>query len=396
MKLTASARFPEGPEANFPPSHPSHRLSAKYGSLLLDRIVILCAMARPETPSELQDHIVNLLEDGQEGLCEASAASHRLNIVARRILFRTVEADSIDRLIRLYHLLENRQCTVPVTIDHLTIQCEHPQMGRHIPHDSPTFSDAFGVVLDYFQVQVSISLNLPWVLSRHRDLVDLQDHPQLRKLVLRGCYHRTNAITDLLAYLPNLEVLVVDASFKSTWGDGRVFEGVFGLKSNDFLSPVLKELVLSPEALALMPWMCLLGAGKRPTNLHLIRLKIDDIRHTHAIYRDIENFFKIYGSTMVHVYLWFEETWDALYDAFGEGLTHAPNLKQLELMLPSAFDEEEAEGFADGVLSRLPESTNTRVRAGNAIGLDEREFWEAPSPCTGETSGFVCGAVDVL
>ncbi|KAJ3524497.1 hypothetical protein NMY22_g10970 [Coprinellus aureogranulatus] len=354
---------------------------------------------RPETPPELQDRIVNLLEDGQEGLCEASTASRRLNTLARHILFRTVEAQSIDRIVRLYRLLENKQCTIPVIIDHLIIQCEHPQTAGNSPHDALTFSDALGAVLDHFQVQVSITLNLPWVLSRHRDLVDLWDHTQLKNLILRGCYYRTSTITEALAYLPNLEVLVVDASFKSTSEDGQFYEEMRGRKANDFLSPGLKELVLSPEALAMMHWMCLLGAGRRPKDLHVIRLKIDDIRHTREIYKHLEQFFAMYGPTVVHVYLWFEETWDWPYRgdyfffcvdmqrltrcwlhlALGEGLRHAPNLRQLEVLLPSVFDDIDVARFAASVCAHVRPSTRTRVRAGDAIGLDEREFWETPS-----------------
>jgi hypothetical protein len=59
----------------------------------------------------------------------------------------------------------------------------------------------------------------------------------------------------------------------------------------------------------------------------------------------------------------------------------------LELLLPSSFDEEERSTQIGTILPYVKSPTLTRIRAGNDVGVDEAEFWETPSPSSGE-EGF--------
>lgn len=68
----------------------------------------------------------------------------------------------------------------------------------------------------------------------------------------------------------------------------------------------------------------------------------------------------------------------------GDALQYAPRLRQLEVLLPGTFEEDEARIYTDIIGAHVPPSTVVTVRAGYDVGADETDFWEAASICRGE------------
>lgn len=81
-----------------------------------------------------------------------------------------------------------------------------------------------------------------------------------------------------------------------------------------------------------------------------------------------------------------------------DALRHTPRLRQLKLLLPSFYDDEnELRRYTSTIRAHLPPSTIVRARTGDDIGVDEGEFWEAPVLCDGnEGDAALCRELSKL
>lgn len=367
-------------------------------------------------PPEIHHEVVGMLEDFPEALRQLNATSWALNDHARRIQFKTIRVLSVDRLVRLSDLLLSRNCTIPTYVNGLTIEFEPSQVGRTIWHTSMTVMTALATTLDHFQVQHFLCLNSHWAISRHLDWTYLHAHANIRKFVLHGTYTCISDIPRFLSHLRVLESLTLDASFVDE------SHGAYILASNSadyaFLSPKLKEISLSPASLVLMRWMCSLEEG--PESLHLARIRVDGVGEHSHYFHHISLFLEKYGSRMAHLYVSFDEVWDLYQGAhsfirllstvvpelisycndlvLGDALRHTRHLKQLELLLPCAYAEDETAEYMEQISIHLQTpGPVVNVRAAYDIGVDETEFWEAPYLCPGDDADSVlCEALSKL
>ena len=68
----------------------------------------------------------------------------------------------------------------------------------------------------------------------------------------------------------------------------------------------------------------------------------------------------------------------------GEALQYAPKLRQLALLYPTSYQEDEITEYLQLILPRMRPSTVLKVVGGAGIGVDEAEFWETPDLCIAE------------
>ena len=89
---------------------------------------------------------------------------------------------------------------------------------------------------------------------------------------------------------------------------------------------------------------------------------------------------------------------NTIKQAFADALQCTTSLEHLELFLPSIFDEDDTRECLDIVFppgTRRP--AHFRFLAGDEIGLDEAEFWEAQSPmCDVGEDQEVCQSLIML
>ncbi|TEB30443.1 hypothetical protein FA13DRAFT_1710455 [Coprinellus micaceus] len=262
-----------------------------------------------------------------------------------------------SNILQLASLLDSSFCTIPTTAKSLEIQFERPSPGKKL--GPPTFTSedvttAIATMFEHFQsFEVTISLNLPWTFSRYLDWYYINPYTSLRKLVAAGTFIWLSDFTQFLHHVPTLECLIIDASFKTV------------------------EACRVPSRLK--------EAG-RPDSLHILRVKIDSVQaHIRTFYHLIP-FLKMYGRELAHLYVWFEEIGTishddvSVFEVVSEALDHTINLEHLELLFPAMRDEEDVQAAVALILppsSRRP--ANLRIRAGDEVGMDEAEFWEAPS-----------------
>jgi hypothetical protein len=146
---------------------------------------------------------------------------------------------------------------------------------------------------------MSATLNLPWMISRTLDWWYVGEHwGNIQTFVLAGTYSWPHELAHTLSHMTSLDRLVVHAAWNlDEW------QWAF-LPSDITLSPKLKELECSASSLRLLSWMASLDNG--PKGLHLIHIKLDGLT-TPFTSHCVTPFFRRYGRSLKHVYLWLEE-----------------------------------------------------------------------------------------
>jgi hypothetical protein len=272
-------------------------------------------MPQPTLPPELHDKILDMLEGYHDALKHISETSKAFIPRARPILFRNIRIRSFKHVVQLAELLESKLCTIPTTAQSLEVQFEFPVRGKkQEPYISDDVTFAMAHVYEHFlSFEVYIGINVPWIFGRRMDWTYLQPYTSLRKFSWTGEYTWLCEITEFLYYMPNLECLIADATFK----DDRDPPTTVSLRRGNApcrVSTTLKELALSPQCLPMMRWFCNLESG-RPDSLHTFRIKADSIRHHAAYYyQDIVSFFQKYGKGLAHLYAWFDNCSSSDYD----------------------------------------------------------------------------------
>lgn len=266
-------------------------------------------IAHVTLPAEMHQEIVGMLDDCPETLRRLNMTSWALNAHARRFQFQSTRVFSLDCMMQLFGLLLSPHCTIPHHIASLTIEVGPSVFGRRIQYGSSMVQIALGTILDHFQVQHLVSLNLRWLVSRHLVWSYLHDYQHIRKFVLHGTYPTLSELPRALYHMRSLESLAINASFVDE-SDSLHLLASFSV-DYAFLSPNLREISMSPASLILMRWMCSLE--HRPESLHLVRIRVDDIGHHSLYFRYISMFLEMYGSRMAHLYVSFDEAWE-LYD----------------------------------------------------------------------------------
>lgn len=366
----------------------------------------------PDLPLDIYYEIVCVLEDCPDILRRLNKTTKRFNKLARPIQFRTIHVLSTDSLVQLSSLLQSEHCTIPGPIDRLIVKFDRPQIGRRIDHSCMDVGNAFSVAIDYFDVRTSVLLDLHWLFSRELDWMGLQLTRNITKFALHGTYSCISDVPFVLSQMEHLESLILDATFASDKYGPTLIASPQPLYT--FISPHLKEIVFSPACLVLMVWMASLQRG--PMNLHLVRIRVDDMgQHSHY-FHSLAGFLQKYGSMLRHLYVSFEETTDASYEGpfsmsflstgidlhgallptdLADALQHTPRLRQLELLLPSSYTEIETEANLKKICKhiRSPGPTAVRGRGAYDIGVDGEEFWEDPFLCRADE---VCKALREL
>jgi hypothetical protein len=268
-------------------------------------------MLQPSFPPELQDKIVDMMDDENdfESLRHISVASKAFVPRARPILFRHIRVLSFESILQLASLLDSKFCTIPTTAKSLEIEFERPSPGKKL--GPPTFTSedvtaAIATMFEHFQsFEVTISLNLPWTFSRYLDWYYINPYTNLRKLVAAGTFIWLSDFTQFLYHVPTLECLIIDASFKSDSSPSMTIN-VGGAVEACRVPSRLKEVCLSPDSLCLLPWFCLVQAG-RPDSLHILRVKVDSVYAHIRTFCHLVPFLEKYGRELAHLYVWFEE-----------------------------------------------------------------------------------------
>ncbi|KAJ3540194.1 hypothetical protein NMY22_g4408 [Coprinellus aureogranulatus] len=288
---------------------PSQRLRfSEDVKLVFSFTTVNLVTAMTPIPGDVQEVITSALKECPGALRKMSATSADVNFCTRRILFQDISVHSIRRLVHLSSLLSSPFCTIPARARTFELRLAPlKDAGRGTGHDSITVGDAIADVLEHFHdVQVSLFLDLPWLVSRHMDWGYLRSHSNLRQFVLCGSYPWLQDVADTIPHMHALESLIVDATFKTDLYDH--------LLENDITFPEnLKEISLSPSSLPLLGWMSSLEDG--PRELHFVRIKIDGVSwHVAFFTGGLGKFLERYGSTVAHLYFWFEECPDEVYN----------------------------------------------------------------------------------
>ncbi|TEB31566.1 hypothetical protein FA13DRAFT_1709527 [Coprinellus micaceus] len=340
----------------------------------------------PSLPLEIHDQIVDMLKDSPEGLRRISAASKIFLPRARPLLFRNIHIRSFQSVMDLSPLLLSKHCTIPKTASHFEVRFEKPFPGQELNYESAEVLGALTDVFHHFTNFDAITLNLPWIYSRILDWIYLREYRNIRKFVLTGTYPWIMDLTRFVGSMDVLEVLVVNATFSA----GSLPTTHPALKSTK-ISSKLKEIALSAQSLCLMRWMCNLETG--PKELHVIRLKVDDVVWNNQHFYDLGEFLSKYGRKVAHLYVWFEEVGvDAvdIYEVLGDALYYGLSARQLNLLLPAIWDNDDVyEIISRTCRPYVRPGATVNVVAGEHIGVDEREFWyTSPSLVSNHPSGF--------
>lgn len=265
-------------------------------------------------PPEVHRVIVGWLKDFPDILQRVNLTSSALNSLARSAQFRRIDLLSVDRLVQLASLLSSRYCTIAHDTDHLQLEFERPRAGRRIRHDGFAIRHALEALFQHFrQVRISLSLDLPWAISRLLDWPDVGQYTSVGQLTLHGVYPNLLDIPDVLLCMPTLKVLTITASFAEDPAE-HSFAHIL-VPRNTIVCPKLREITLSPASLPLMRWLCSLESG--PEDLRLVRIRVDHVG-THAEhFGGIDRFLQMYGRRLAHLCIWFDETWHLM--TFDEG-----------------------------------------------------------------------------
>lgn len=347
---------------------------------------------------ELYQLFVEFLEP--ESLRQLNQASRELNGVARRRQFRAIDLLSVGRLIRLASLLSSQHCTIPRAIGHLRLECEAPRFNQRVPYSSREVRNAFVAVFGHFNISISLSLNLPWVISRLINWDQIERHSDIRQLSLYGTYPSLIEIINVLSCMPALEILNLTASFAQEIPRDVLL--TVATPSTTCIPSKLKDVTLSSASLQLMPWMCSFEHG--PEKLRLVRIRVDHIGEHADSFLDVDMFMHKYGRELVGLYIWFEETWYLSpfdqgsynfyfsaslsrlissrrysFTALTRALRYTPSLRRLRILVPCFRDDEGTISEAmKSICAHLPDSTVVETSIGDDIGIDEMEFWAPP------------------
>ncbi|TEB25752.1 hypothetical protein FA13DRAFT_1796253 [Coprinellus micaceus] len=340
----------------------------------------MTSTVEPTFPLEIQHHIVDMLEDCPEALRHISATSKALLPRTRQQIFRTIKIQSYKCIVDLASLLGSRHCTIPTEADTLELDFEFPRPGRKLGYDTDMI---FGTIMDTFEHFTfsfrSILLNMPWVYSKNLDWSNLHQCTSLRRFVIAGSHVWLDDITRLLYYTERLEVLIIDASFKSD-SSPSMFTNIRNRNPPCRVPPTLKELALSAEALPFLRWMCHVEPA---VSFNVLRIKIDNIGSHFPNFLWLPTFVEKFGGQLVYLYFWFEpgprfrehET----HQVLGETLQCAPKLRQFKCLLPNPIYEDEIAEFLEFIPPYMRPSMVLELVCGRDIGVDETPFWEALS-----------------
>ncbi|KAJ3538823.1 hypothetical protein NMY22_g5006 [Coprinellus aureogranulatus] len=336
-----------------------------------------CPALSEKLSFDIQEQIAGALHDDDDSLRALSLTSGGLNAASRPFLFRIVAVISAARLRDLDELLFSPQgSTVPRHAEALIVHLPSPSSTDSEYEANSIRGSLWNLFHHYHNVKTLLSLDLPWIISRHGVIWDYMcGYRSLKKFVLRGTYSSFRELIKVLPHLRSLESLVVDAA----WKDKGYAPGQMAA-----ISTRLRELALSGSNLALLPWMCSLQTDPQ-INLHLLRIKVDGVASHLMAFQSIRPFFEKFGSRVAHFYVWLEECPDSVYRELGTALTFAPDLYQLALFLPSDRFQHDPE---------IERCTNA-ILVGREFPLteiwdafevrNEGDFWAEPSAdCTRE------------
>ena len=251
---------------------------------------------QPRIPVELIEAIVDDAADSKACLRSISGTSKLLAMRARPSLFRNIDVLSFRRLGELSSLLSSRHCSIPTMPDRLVIRLETPRLGKTLTYDTESATLDLAAVLEHFDgVKNMVWLDLPMVVGRV-DWSYLHSYSDLKVLVLCGTFNWLSAFVTLLGHLGALEALFIEGQF--ICGSSLEFE------DQDYLSPRLKEIALTPSTLCMLRWMCNLRTF--PQDLHVVRIAIDSHRSSRAFHSHIGSFLKKYRK-ISHLYICFED-----------------------------------------------------------------------------------------
>lgn len=192
-------------------------------------------------------------------------------------------------LVREYEL-----CSIPARVNNLVINLRI----RDDDANEYGLSDDLDEILGHFaEVTETLSLDIPWLISRSAVPDTLLHRNTLRRFVLSGTYCWFEGLCDAISDMQSLESLVIIPTW--TPGAWEIF------RPTDSFAPVgLKEICLSPSSLVLMQWFT--APTVKLPNLHVLRLKIDDGLENQRAFLHSAQFFERFGSTLRHLFVWFE------------------------------------------------------------------------------------------
>lgn len=256
-------------------------------------------------PPELIQEIISTLEDCPDTLQQLSLTSMALNAPARLLEFHRIELRSVGRLVQLASLIQSPDRTIPKKIGHLSLEFKIPQFPTRTAFPSRIIRNALADVFEYFEVEHSLTLNLPWTISRLIDWSYIEQYATLRSLSLHGTYPHLLDIAIVISRLSALKVLTITASVAQDAPGQALLNDL--LPQHSSVSSELREIVLSPASLQLMDWMRLLQHGLE--QLHMVRIRVDHVGNHIHYFRCIDLFLQRFGRTIAHLWIWFDETW---------------------------------------------------------------------------------------
>ncbi|KAJ3534564.1 hypothetical protein NMY22_g6874 [Coprinellus aureogranulatus] len=334
----------------------------------------------PELPPEIHGEIIQGI-DTPQALRHMGLVSREFNAVSRRLAFQTIAIPTTNDMVALGTLLSSPHCTIPTRISTFIVFFERLLSTQVGLHSSNALFNAVTNIFNHFHVELAISFDFPWTISRFltASWLNLHGWSNLRRFIVNGTYTHLPELTATLSHMPFLDCLVVGASYKNEPSDNDLLaSSPWGHTS---LSTNLTELSLfSPDSLGLLRWMSSLSRRRRPRGLHVVRMKVDNRPRTRYYFEHLSSFLQRYGSQIAHLYISFEQPRPQMYRVLADALGHATGLRQLELFLPDRFlprDVQRLHNIIQGARPSLP----FRIRSGFSLGLNEAELREEPAYC---------------
>lgn len=339
-----------------------------------------------DLPYDIKGGIVAHLPEDPALLCSISTVSKQFARCARSILFREVNVSDATRLRQLFELLSSEHRTLPNYIAAMVVDFRAlDYQGAQGMTDGPEADDITNL-LSRFDVSHTLSLNLPWALSRLMTDMMLWEpvvrYSSLRTLVLGGTYPRLDDAIEAVVLLSSLRSLVVNATWKSNNAP---------LGKNP--PSTLTSLSVSAPSLVFMAWMA--NVDQVPEHLQRVRLMIDGSSHSTHL-RRLKRFMRKFGPGLKHMCLWFEEVPSRIYDGMfsnsmsashriltskqidvAAAVRHIPHRTRFSLCFPSIQNRDQAESYANIVCSELQHSVFLRVEDAQSVQYDPSTYqWE--------------------
>ncbi|KAJ3507008.1 hypothetical protein NMY22_g17068 [Coprinellus aureogranulatus] len=297
----------------------------------------------PIIPVEIKTAIVSHLPHSSSGrvrspLASVAFVSREFASASRPFLFSKTVVIAASRMCQLANLLCSPHRTIPAQVHTLSLSLNPYEWRAYTdPHSPWNEMRPFirgrlwrwiNTILKELHPRDQLIIQLPLLFEREMEwgLVGGVNRQGLTELYLNGSFTSLQSATEALSHMPNLLVLVVEA----TWLHDFIPQG-------GKLSSKLKLLSIHSRSYPLLAWI--LDLSESLVNLETFRTALFDC-HSRDRLPLLERFLGHYGPNLKNLCLWFSE--EQAVEEFQPLMQHVPNLIDIGLLYPCIHPSDEA------------------------------------------------------